>query len=288
MLLEPGYYKDLSAKDYHASHSISSSALVHALRSPAHFWANYIGNPKCVAKQDKPALHFGRAAHVYLLERDTFPLQYAVTPKLDRRTTAGKQLHASFEETCAENGTEIITEDDLATIKGMAEALEQFEIEEGVSGAVIPLAQVFAKGRAEESFVWTDPESGLLLRARTDWRIGNVVVDYKTARDARPQPFRREVAHRRYYMRAAMYLDGIEAVTGTRPSAFFLVAQEKEAPYAAAAYQINPDNLEFGRQQYKAALMSIRRCLDAGRWDGYSRQVQVITVPDYLYEETVQ
>lgn len=288
MDLEPGYYKNLPAADYHASHAISSSTLVHALRSPAHFWANYIGNPERQIQTDTEALHFGRAAHVYLLERATFGDAYMVTPKVDKRSIAGKAEFSAYQEKAIATGAEIITEDDLATIKGMAAALEQFEIEETGSGAVIPLAQVFAKGKAEESFVWKDPNTGLLLRARTDWRIGNVVVDYKTARDARPLPFRRDVAQRRYYMRAAMYLDGIEAVTGDRPSAFFLLAQEKEAPFAAATYQINPDNLEFGQQQYKAALQSIDRCMQSGKWTGYSRQVQVITVPDYLYDETLQ
>jgi hypothetical protein len=62
------------------------------------------------------------------------------------------------------------------------------------------------------------------------------------------------------------------------------LAQEKTAPYCAAPYQLNENDIEQGRTEYRRALGSIADSIRKGRFDGYSRKVQELSVPDYLYD----
>lgn len=284
MGIETGHYVDLTDTAYHADHAISSSALVHALRSPAHFWANYVGNPNRIPQNETKTLKLGRAIHKFLLEQGSFIDAYRIAPQVDRRTKAGKEAWAIAEESAASDGATLITHDDAALITTMSDALSDFFITDDF-GRSITIKDIFAKGAAEESFFWQDPDTGLMLRCRTDWRLGGFVFDYKTCADARPFAFRNDVTKYRYYMRAAMYLDGIEAVTGHRPKGFYFIAQEKAAPYCPAAYQIHEDDLLLGQRQYKRALAEIKACMESGRWTGYSSVVEMLKVPDYLYNE---
>jgi len=80
-------------------------------------------------------------------------------------------------------------------------------------------------------------------------------------------------------------VDGVDAVTGNRPKDFYIVAQEKAAPFCPAAYRINPDDMAFGRRQYKSALMGIKWCFENNKWTGYSELVQTLNIPAYYYDE---
>lgn len=283
MVLE-GYIKDLSDKDYHADFAISSSALVHALRSPAHFWANYIGNPARIEQKETDALRYGRAIHSYLLEPDKFVEKFITAPACDKRTKEGKATWADITQKAESIGATVITVDELHQITSMASALADYALCDDL-GRKTSFSDIFSKGTAEESFFWEDPKTGLRLRARTDWRIGSVIIDYKTCLDAREQAFRSEIVKRRYYMRAAMYMDGVEIVTGKRPTDFYFVAQEKSAPFCPAAYRLDENDLLLGQRQYQDALLNIKACMTAGKWIGYPQIVKTLTVPAYVYEE---
>jgi exodeoxyribonuclease VIII len=211
---EPGKCK-LDDATYHADPAISSTQLVEACRSPAHFWQISTMNPGAEPREDTPDLILGRAIHCRLLEPKDFHFRYRCAPDVDRRTKAGKQAYAEFEQFVAEQGATAITPDMRETIEGMAAALEQQELET-TSGQIIKLADIFKHGEAEQAFFWKDAETGLMCRCKADWIIGSIVLDYKSTRDARLHQFRRQVGGLRYHMRAAFYLDGIEAVIGKR------------------------------------------------------------------------
>lgn len=287
MFMLEGYFESLHEKEYHASHAISSSTLTHALRSNAHFWANYVGNPNRVPQPETKALRYGRAIHKFLLEQNAFVNEYRAAPKLDKRTKEGKLAWAELTADAELNGFNIITADEADLITSMSNALRDFHIVDD-NGRSIKVADIFSNGKAEESFFWRDADTGLMLRARTDWRIGDVIIDYKTTTDARPSVFCHEIAKRRYYMRAAMYMDGVEAVTGKRPKEFYFIAQEKTTPFCAATYRVNPDDLLYGQRQYKHALQGIKRCMDNNKWTGYSELVQTLSIPAYFYDDVQQ
>jgi hypothetical protein len=289
----------LSDADYHADPAISSTQLVKALRSPAHFWHSASMNPKRAKDADTDALEFGRAIHCYILERDVFEQTYIVLPEdapkrpTKRQVEAAKPSPSTLEAICwweefdavvAERGAAVISQDDRATIVAMAEALSAQEIESD-SGAVAALSSLFSKGEGEMAYFWRDEPTGLMCRCKVDWLIGNTVLDYKSTRDAQLHAFRRQVGNLHYHMRAAFYLDGVEIVTGKRPTQYILLAQEKEAPYCAAPYKLLDVDIEQGRAEYRRALDRIAASVKQVRFDGYSRKVVELSIPDYMYNQ---
>jgi len=75
------------------------------------------------------------------------------------------------------------------------------------------------QGSEREVSIYWESDTGLPLKCRPDaWRrdIG-LVADLKTTTDASPEAFARAVERYHYDLSAALYMRGVEAVTGERP-----------------------------------------------------------------------
>ena len=84
---------------------LSYSSIKQFAKSPNHF-LQYINREQ----ETTPAMIKGSAFHVLTLEPDKFLDQYAIAPKVDRRTKAGKETWANFS---SENeGKQILTSQD--------------------------------------------------------------------------------------------------------------------------------------------------------------------------------
>lgn len=275
---EPGIY-EVSEDDYHndpcVTPSLSSSGARDILKTcPAKFWWNSPMNPKR-EPQERPALNFGRAAHQWLLMGgDGFLDRYFVTdPDLHPNSKVAKQQKAD----AIERGMTIISTDDLATIRAMKEAIEAHEF----------AWAAFSNGKPEQTLVWKDKETGVMLRCRPDFLPAALahIPDYKTAISARLADFERAVWNYGYYQQAAWYLDGIEAVTGHKPQSFFFVVQEKEAPYLINPIRAGQLSIEWGRLQNRRAIRLFAECLDSGVWPGYSADVETAELPTFALRE---
>jgi hypothetical protein len=266
--------------DYYQAKAVSFSQLKHMLRSQAHFWHNTVLNPQHTPEDGSDAMRLGRAMHAALLEPDTFRARFPIAPDAKRNTKEGKAMWETFK--LQHPGPDYVKASEAEEIEGMAKALSTQSIIDA-QGRSIALSTIFQKGQAEQEFFWTDKETGLPCKCKTDWIMGGLVVDYKTTLDARLHAFTRTVAQYKYYMQAAFYLQGIEAVTGTRPTAFVFVAQEKEAPYCAAPYTLSADSLDFGAQQVRASLKLVAEGLASGKWQGYPPVCGEVVLPDYEF-----
>ena len=136
--------------EYRARDGISSTDLKHIAKSPAHFryWKDH-------PQEDTPALLFGRAAHKYVLEIEEFFSEFAVVPKVDRRTKEGKEIYEAFE---TENVCkDVIFSDDFEKIKEMREVLYD-----------TPFAKMLLSGKKERSYFMQDTETGLTIKCRPD------------------------------------------------------------------------------------------------------------------------
>jgi hypothetical protein len=79
-----------------------------------------------IEKDPTPAMELGRAFHKFALEPDDFNSEYAVAPKFDRRTKAGKESYEIFQT--KNDGKTLISEDDFLTISKMTIALSKHSI----------------------------------------------------------------------------------------------------------------------------------------------------------------
>lgn len=148
-------------------------------------------------------------------------------------------------------------------------------------------------GRAETSFYWVDPETGETMRCRPDWLTDcGILGDLKTTEDASPQGFKYSIQKYRYDVQHPLYMDGIgHAIKQARldmlaPRRFVFIGQEKKPPYLVGVYELDPEDVELGRMEYRADLYKLRECRTTDKWPGYGDGVQRISLTQWHRQET--
>jgi hypothetical protein len=145
-----------------------------------------------------------------------------------------------------------------------------------------------ARGVAEMSYFWTDPETGIKLKIRPDWLVldanGNIlaIVDVKTAREASISSFSKAIEAYGYDFQAAMYSDAISSLVGYNVP-FFFAASEKDGPCAVACYKASDNMITVGRRKFRAALRMLSYCLENDTWPAYqgSGEIEEIDLPKF-------
>lgn len=231
--------------------AVRRSDLWELRKSPAHYLYAVTHERETTA-----ALAFGTAAHKYILEPDDFWNCYAIAPKVDRRTKAGKEEYAAFLEQSA--GKTIITQEDLETIKQMDEAIMQNE----------SAIRLLKTGQHEVPIEWTDPDTGEECKCRPDCITGDYIVDYKTTTSCEGNAFEYSCRKYGYKLQAAMYTEGMFNAT-LESKKFAFVAQEKNPPYAVRVYFCDPGFVEEGMEMFRELIGLYHRCKETGEWPGY-------------------
>lgn len=260
----PGCYVDMPMEAYHGQPcdgpSVSSSGLRTIWsESPAHFYARSSLNPNRKPEQPKDAFSLGRLAHKLLLEgRDGLEKDFAIRPDhwdswrtKDSQTWKAEQIAA---------GKTVVTEDDLIDVVGMAESLARHPL---VKAGILD-------GAVERSLIWKDPETGIWLKSRPDVipNASGIVADLKTTSSVTDEALAKSLGSFGYHCQGALVGDGLKEVYGLDMEAFALVWAEKVEPYCTRVTTLVPEDLERGRLQNRAALRSLARCLDTGKWPG--------------------
>jgi exodeoxyribonuclease VIII len=261
---EPGIYYGMPRAEYDAIDAINWSRLRHILRSPAHMLA------EIAAKTDTPAMAFGRVAHEVILEgQRNFVVGGPVNPKTGK--SYGAETKA-FAEWAAAQSSPVLASDDAERLDGMQAAL-----------AAHTTAQTILDGTNREvSLVWVNEETGLTCKARVDFARLDVADDedmyfgdYKTALDASFREFYWATRRTLYDAQMAHYEDGLQTLTGMVPLCY-VIAQEKESPWAVAVYSLGRTVMDHGRAAVTRALSVYAECMRTGLWPAYPDSVQVL------------
>ena len=255
----------LSNYDYHAGSELSKSGLDRLQKSIKHF--------KTAFNSQTQAMLEGSALHKLVLEPESFFLEYAIAPDVDKRTKAGKTEWAEF---AAENeGKELLTSKQMEQIGSMNDA---------VFGH--PLARtLLTGGEAEVSYFWE--REGIPCKCRPDYLIdgdeGEILIDLKSTLDASPKGFIKSIANFRYDVQASWYMDGVEAVTGVLPEEFIFVAVEKTAPYAVACYTLDVMSLSYGEAKATRDFNKFKGWVEgeADQWEGYNPELVELQLPPW-------
>lgn len=242
----------LGNEAYHALPAVSPSRLKVLARSPLHYYDRFLA-PDREPQETTPAMAVGTALHLAVLEPDTIAARVAVAPSVDRRTKAGKEAAAAFEEEAA--GKTVISRDDYDRVRSMAEAVRQH-----------PAARFLLDlpGAVEQSYIWTD-RRGIDCKCRPDWHANDrsIVVDVKTTKDASRPEFMKSIANFDYHLQAAWNRQALGA------EQFLIVAVESQRPWAVAVYPVSGALLAAGERRIEAALDTLADCQQTGHWPGY-------------------
>ncbi|OXI24332.1 PD-(D/E)XK nuclease-like domain-containing protein [Burkholderia sp. AU15512] len=256
---------------YHSRPEISKSQLDTINVSPAHFWALH-RDPNRPAPTTRGGQLEGNLAHCAILEPDEFGKRYVLGPSVNRNTKVWKDF-------VDENAGRIaIQPDQYDTAWRQSDAVR----------ALPEIREALSRGRAEVSAFWTDPSTGAACRCRPDWahdltESSVLLVDVKTFSSASPDEFRRQAARKRYHVQDAFYSDGYEHAASKEVRAFVFVAVETEWPFVAHAMMLDDMSREQGRADYARNLATYTRCDAACEWPGYSKEITLITLPQWAF-----
>lgn len=247
----------MTNKEYRAYPAVSRSDLWQMSRTPLHYmWA--------ITHRDEddetPALLFGSAMHKLALEPEDFGKEYVVmTEAIDRRTKEGKQRYTEFLEEAGDR--KILTSDQGEQLFEMIQALKQNED-----------AAALLTGDHEQSFFWTDPETGIECKIRPDclttYNGKPYIVDYKTTDSCADGHFEASCRKYGYKLQAGMYCEGMFQNT-LQEYGFAFVAQEKTEPYAVRVYICDLDFINEGIDLFRTYIGTLKYCEDTGDWYGY-------------------
>lgn len=239
---------------YDTLEGIRRSDLWEIRKTPLHFYQRS-------AKVITPALRFGIAAHMALLEPLKFSDTYKVEPTVDRRTKEGRRIYNAVLDSLQE-GQELISQQDYDTIRDMRDAVLEH-----------PTAQEFLNGfYPEQIYQWHDHETGELCKMKADivtaYHGKPFIIDYKTTNSCADGDFEHSARRYGYHVQAAMYSEGYFANTYQDPG-FAFIAQEKTAPYAVRVYFCDPYFVQQGKEEYHRLMQIYHYCRERNQWPGY-------------------
>jgi len=291
---EPGVYRNVPWKEYHAWAVCSSHALgVLAEQSPAHL--QYL---RSHPEPTTPALLMGQALHTRILEPELFSSHFAVADTCcailksgqNKGATCGKSasLRVGSDWYCGTHAPTDAEEPEnclsVAQLDGVM-AMEQSLIEHAAAYKVI-----HAASECELSIVWDQPvpmDDGSVYSLRCKMRADMIVpafrlvADLKTSDDASPKGFQRSVANYGYHRQAAHYLAGLRASGFSTIEDFAFLAVEKSLPCAVGAYRLRPDQIDAAMVELRPLYRTYAACERSGVWPAYHSMFQDIALPDW-------
>ena len=246
---------------YHSHESISKSGLDLVNKSPAHYH-------NAPPREATRTMEIGSATHAALLEPERFEQEWVIVDVKDKRQKEWKAAVAEF------GSDRVLTESECADIRSMQNAIRaSHEACQLIDRATHFEASAFAE----------DPDTGVLVRCRYDL-IGPGLVDLKTSKDARYDPFSRSVWDYRYHVQAALYSDIWSWLTGDHEP-FQFIAVEPGFPHTVAVYTLDDDALEQGRREYRSNLNTYALCLESGHWPKYEPEYNVLSLPGWVMNQ---
>ena len=240
-------HHDLNNHNYYQDTEYVSNSMLSNLtgKSPEYF-RFAMDNPQ----PSTPAMKFGSALHMNVLQPEEFNNNYAVAPKFDKRTKQGKIDYAEFVKTNIFKT--VISEQDFELIEQMTSKLMRDS----------DAKTLLTNGIKEYIIAWENQEHGVKCRGMLDVynKDANIIVDLKTTQDSSYNGFASSVRKFKYYKQAAFYMDAVGA------EEFYIVAIEKSPPFSINIIQIGDELLDKGRELYDRDLAVYKYCLDNDYW----------------------
>lgn len=270
---KPGVYRDIEADRYHqqlTSTPSLSAGMAHTLErtcAAKMFHESYL-NPGYVPETGK---HFdiGSAAHLIVLEPEHLHTRIW--------EVKAKSYQSERAQVQREHGRA------MGRIPLLTHQLQQVTAIRDRLLAHPMTRNAFVGGRAEQTVVARDPAKGVWLKVRPDYAddAWQDVVDLKTTFSVHPEALKRKAYDDGWFMRAAFYLDVIEAATGRRPGKYWFVCVEVDPPHLINLVRFTDRALEWGRMANRHAIDTFAKCLTDDVWPDYASEPTVIDLPNY-------
>lgn len=224
----------------------------------------------------KKAFEFGSAAHKLVLGAGPELVEFAGTGKNPEAWQ--KEDDKADVAAIRQRGAIPLKPSEYAQVHAMAKKLREHPI---ASALLTPEG-----GKAEQTMVWQDQETGIMCRSLVDWLPATgrrmVLADYKTAPSANPDEFRSSVNKWGYHQQNCWYLDGIRALGLDDDPDFVFVVQMKTAPYLVSLVRLDEEALRVGAERNRKARRIFAECQESGYWPGFTDfEIAEVSLPSY-------
>lgn len=250
--------------------AVNWSTLKELRRSPLHYHYRLHN-----AREDKPILRGGRAAHTAVFEPDRFMLEYAV---FDHENKGGKVVRngKAWDTFKAANAhRSIITPAEYARALTYRDAVRSH-----------PLAKPYLeRGRAEFAIRWRDDETGLNLKARLDFLSDSkpALVDLKGSGSIAYSAFSSMAYKLAYHCQLGFYRWGLKCALGL-DLPVIVIAVEAEAPHDVAVFEYGEPELDAGLNEARSLLVKLAYHREKNVWPGQYAEEQVLEFPSWATE----
>lgn len=277
----PGVVSNLDIERYHHDASLfdglslSSSGVRTILRRPLEYWFSSPYNPNAIEPESKPALDFGKAAHMLLLGEAGFAERYVLKPEKYEDDKGNWKPWSGNANACkvwltrqALAGKTVITETEIGHIKHMAEALSR---KEAVRLGIL-------NGRIERS-IFTK-RNGIWLKSRPDVipNDSGDFVDLKTAASVDDDSLSKAIFNNGYHVQAGFMRLVVREVLGSDAFTSFTFAfVEKTPPYDVRIMQLKDHDIDLGERQALCGIAIAAECWKRGEWPGFDGADQHIS-----------
>ena len=255
--------------DYHAIKALSHSMLSCLAQSPMECKMRYVDDPPTLPRKDSAAFAMGHAVHCLALEPERFDERFAVAPKVDRRTTAGKGAWAEYLADC--EGKTVLDEQDYADAVACVQALNNHA----------DFATIMAQPRRVEVPFEFDL-FGHRFKARLDCVIDSMrlILDIKTTDDASPHRWQWSAVDYGYHRQAFIYQGAIELSHANKEPVresyrFIFAVVEKPKPSTrgipptVALYELDSETMRRGAEDTQRLVRDYEDRTANGWWQQY-------------------
>lgn len=273
-----GFYEDMPAEEYHSQYDrMSNSFMKYLGKSPLHFLQKVFDAQKGEKENEPDHFRFGRAFHMAILEPSKFKECFIAMPDFGNpRTKAAREEKEKFISSQKE-GAILLDQKEIDSLTGMCEAIS----------SNIYLRPMLKDMKPEGTILFSEIESKIACRARPDLISSTgYMFDIKTSREISPGMFANDIAKYGYHVQLAFYREAYLMEFGKEPEMTGIVAIEKTPPYDIAIYFPNDNDLSAGREWFRAALRTYRKCVETGKWPGQSPEPMIINMPRWAEMNT--
>ena len=276
MRLHDCIVENLPAQAYHSDEAVGSS-LIRKLQTSTPMHAKAMME----TPMSSPALALGTALHAAILEPENDLAQAVVSPDVDKRTKAGKEIHAEFELAYQGQGRCIITQEQAEQLDGMVIAcLKDWRIKHSLSACKKREVSVFGS------------IGGHKAKARLDaWNGHGMVLDLKTTRDLACD-FEKSIANFGYGLQAAWYREVLRSVFATEGRlmpddfSFVFLVVETAFPHGTAVYRMSDEVMDC----YSDRLVELQKqwwaCVLKNEYSGWAQSDVVdISLPAWAMKK---
>jgi len=260
--------------DYYAIKALSHSMLSCLAQNPMECKMRYVDDPPSLPRKDSAAFAMGHAVHCLALEPDEFEERFAVAPKVDRRTTAGKVAWAEYLADC--EGKTVLDEQDHADAVACVQALNNHP----------EFAAIMAQPRRVE-VPFEFELFGHRFKAKPDAIIDSMklILDIKTTDDASPHRWQWSAVDYGYHRQQIIYQEALRQATGKKYRFYFAVVEKPKPstrgiPPTVALYELKEESVLMGVEDTQDLAWQYEQRLKENDWQQpYSSGIVPLRLP---------